>query len=448
MELGSAQGYMPLVNQLRAGNFEPMAALFKSKKKENAPFAVSLSLEPGAKVHKASRYSSFDEAPQGSVAVIPVSGPMMQQDFCGSLGTVTLGRLAQEADTHPHIVGHVFVMDTPGGTVAGTERFSNIIKGTQKPAVAFVQGMMASAGYWAGSSANHIMMSGQTAQAGSIGTMLQYTDSSKADKKAGYEDKMVRADASSDKNEAFLQLLAGNDQPIKEQMLNPLNEVFLNAVRDNRAGKLPKGNNAENVLSGKVYLAADAVKFGLADSIGTFEDAVQLALNMASTLDKPTPSSTPNSQSTMSLTFKEKWGAVLALAGISSGAAATTPLTEANLEQINLKAQEQADQLVKANELVATLTSERDTARTDFSAKETELATATENLTKATTSLTAANDKVTALEAQVKAYGSQPGAVPTQVVNPNALEGQEAAKNSHVDPKAAHNQYAAQLFGK
>jgi septal ring factor EnvC (AmiA/AmiB activator) len=147
------------------------------------------------------------------------------------------------------------------------------------------------------------------------------------------------------------------------------------------------------------------------------------------------------------MTFKQKWGALLALAGVSTGAAAETPLTEANLEQLNAKAQEQADQLVKANELVATLTSERDTARTEFSAKETELATATESLTKATESLTAANDKVTALEAQVKVYGSQPGAVPTNPVKPNALEGPEAAKNPHVNPNAAHNQYAASLFG-
>jgi ClpP class serine protease len=455
MELGQAQGYLPLVHQLQAGNFEAAGSFFKNKKKENAPYAVALSLEPGAKVHKTDKYSSFDEAPQGSVAVIPVVGPMMQQDFCGSLGTQTLGRLTEEADAHPNIVGHVFVFDTPGGTVAGTERFSNIITGTQKPAVGYVQGMICSAGVWAGCGLNHIVMGGQTTQMGSIGTMLQYMDSSKADKKRGFVQKMVRADASYDKNEAFVQLLAGNDQPIKDQMLNPINEVFLNAVRTNRAGKLPTGEGAENVLSGKVYLAADAVKHGLADSIGSFQDAVQLALKLASDPEKPAPpSNSPKSNSTM--TLKEKWGALLALAGIKSEAAASTPLTEANLEALNTKAQEQADQLLAANELVATLTTERDGEREKIKAKETELATATENLTKATTDLTAAttdltkaNDRVTALEAQVKTLGAQPGAMPTQPLDPNAQDKlTPPVAKPVVDPNAAHNKYAAQFFGK
>ena len=438
MELGQAQGYLPLVHQLQAGNFEAAASFFKNKKKENAPYAVALSLEPGAKLHKTDKYSSFDDAPQGSVAVIPVMGPMMQQDFCGSLGTQTLSRLIEEADAHPNIVGHVLVFDTPGGTVAGTERFSSTIASTQKPAVSYVQGMMCSAGVWGGCGANHIMMGGQTTQMGSIGTMLQYTDSSKADKKAGREAKMVRADASSDKNEAFLQLLAGNDQPIKEQMLNPLNEVFLHAVRTNRAGKLPTGEDAENVLSGKVYLAADAVKHGLADSIGSFQEAVQLVQKMASD-PKPGPSNTPNSNHN-NMNFKASWGALLALVGLSATAAPSTPLTEASVEELNTRAQAQADQLATANGLVATLTTERDGEREKIKAKELELATATENATKLTA-------KVTELETQVAALGKQPGALPTNPLNPNAQdETTPPAKNPIVDPKAGHNLAAAAYF--
>ena len=439
MEPGAAESYMPLVRQLRAGNFEAASSLFGGKKKQNAPYAVAMSLEPGAKHHKASKYSSFDDAPQGSVAVIPVMGPMMSQDFCGSLGTQTLGRLAQEADAHPNIVGHVFVFDTPGGTVAGTENFSNIIKGTAKPAVAFVQGMMASAGYWAGSSANHLMLSGQTAQVGSIGTMLQYTDSTKADKKEGRESKMVRADASSDKNEAFLQLLAGNEQPVKDQLLNPLNEVFLGAVQANRAGKLPTGKDAENVLSGKVYLAADAVKYGLADSIGTFNDAVQLALSLASDPKSGISSTTPHSNTTM-FNLKASWGALLALVGVTATAAPTLPVTEATLDDLNSRAQAQADALATANGLVATLTTERDTTATALKAKETELATAA-------TDLAAANTKVTELNAEVARLGKQPGATPTEPTKVGADEGTTPpAKDAIVDPKAAHNVLAAKYF--
>lgn len=433
---------MPMLRQLRGGNFDAASGLFSGKKKkENAPYAVAMSLEPGAKHHKASKYSSFDEAPVGSVAVIPVIGPMMSQDFCGSLGTQTLGRLAQEADAHPNIVGHVFVFDTPGGTVAGTENFSHIIAATQKPAVAFVQGMMASAGYWAGSAANHIMAGGQTTQIGSIGTMLQVTDSSKADKKQGYSQITVRADASSDKNEAFLQLLAGNAQPVKDQLLNPMNAVFLSAVQANRAGKLPTGKDAENVLSGKVYLAADAVEYGLVDSIGTFQQAVQKALDMANGTEPVTiPNNSPNQTQTM-FNLKASWGALLALVGVTATAAPTLAVTEATLDDLNTRAQAQADALATATTAVTTLTAERDAATASITAKDAELAAAA-------TAHAAATAEVTTLTAEVARLGKQPGATPTEPTKVGADAGTTPpVANAIVDPTAAHNEYARKILG-
>jgi len=458
MELGAAQGFLPLINQLRAGKFEAAASLFKNKKKENAPYAVGLTLEPGAKVHKTNRYSSFNDAEPGSVAVIPVVGPMMSQDFCGSLGTQTLGRLLQEADAHPNIVGHVLWFDTPGGSVAGTETFSALIASTQKPAVAFVANMMASAGYWAGSSANHIMLSGQTAMVGSIGTMLEITDSRKADELEGNTQIMVRADESGDKNEAFIQLLDGNQDPIKQQLLNPLNAVFQDSVRANRAGKLPTGKDAENVLSGKVYLAADAVKFGLADSIGTFPDAVQLALDLAAkTPGAGAPKVSPNSLTTnpsMAFNLKAKWGALLTAAGIQPDAAAATQLTEAHLEQLNATTQAQSEQLTTANNRLATLATERDQAQESLSAKELELTTATAKVTELETAaqthvhaLATANTQVTTLTAEVARLGKQPGQRPTNPLNPNAEDNNDLPKaDPIVDPNASHNKFAARFF--
>lgn len=456
IEPQAADGYMPVVRQLRAGNFEAASGLFSGKKKkEHAPYAVALTLKAGAKHHKASKYSSFDEAPAGSVAVIPVMGPMMTQDFCGSLGTQTLGRLLQEADAHPNIVGHVLVFDTPGGTVSGTENFSNLIKGTQKPAVSFVQGMMCSAGVWAGCGANHIMMGGQTTQTGSIGTMLQVTDSSAADKKQGYKTITVRADASSDKNEAFLQLLAGNEQPVKDQLLNPMNEVFLNAVKANRAGKLPKGKDAENVLSGKVYLAADAVKYGLADSIGTFQDAVQKALDLAAGTAGDTSNDTPNQSNSM-FNLKASWSALLALVGVTATAAPTVSVTEATLEDLNTRAQAQADALATATAEVAMLKVELAEAKeTKAAGKDGKCPNCGQDMPKgekASDEEKAAATRILAENAELKAevarLGKQPGDTPTEAVQQGDDKGTTPpAIDAVVDPNAAHNLFAAKYFG-
>ena len=82
---------------------------------------------------------------------------------------------------------------------------------------------------------------------GSIGTMAMWKDFSQAEANAGIKTHVVTADASSDKNKMFDDANKGNYTAIKKQ-LNHLNDTFLCAVQQNRAGKL---SSKENVFTGK-----------------------------------------------------------------------------------------------------------------------------------------------------------------------------------------------------
>jgi ClpP class serine protease len=53
-----------------------------------------------------------------------------------------------------------------------------------------------------------------------------------------------------------------------EQTLDPLNDIFLDAVRKNRGKQL----NQEQTLSGKTFVATDAKDLGLIDDIMSMED--------------------------------------------------------------------------------------------------------------------------------------------------------------------------------
>ena len=230
------------------------------------------------------KYEPFKNAEPGSTAVIRISGPIMKYDNCGDPGTKTYAGILSAAERHPHINSVVLIADSPGGTVDGTQELAEYVKGFSKPVVTLVDGMAASAMYWIGSSSREIIAINQTATVGSIGTMIAFADMQPKLEKEGVKFHYITADASEDKNKEFLEARKGNYALLKEK-LNAINDVFLAAVKANRSGKID--TSKENVLSGKTYLADDALKFGLIDSIGGLDYAVERAQSYAREDKKP-----------------------------------------------------------------------------------------------------------------------------------------------------------------
>lgn len=415
----AAVGFLPLVAQLVEG--KNVKAWFDDDDEDDEDekplnfYAVSYSA-----TGQIVKYGSFDEAPQGSLSVIRIKGAIMKDDYCGSPGTSSMKAALKEADVHPNISGHILHIDSPGGTVDGTEEFAKAIKEAGKPVVAFTDGLMASAAYWIGSSSKEIIAAGQTTQIGSIGTMISMVDSRGVYEKYGYKFHDVRADDSKDKNEAYYQLLKGDYSLIKEEVLNPLNDIFLANVKANREGKL---NFKENEpLTGKVYLADTAIENGLIDSIGSFELAVQRANELASATQKQS-----YFKQYSSMKFKATMAALLALVGFTAAASEKDlpPVSEEHLEKFNAEftALQAAKTALETEN--ARLTAELKTA--------SEAAVDVTTLSAQVTSLTTERDE---WKAKAEKYGAQPGALPT---NPKTEKDDLEAPVSWVDPNAEHN---------
>ncbi len=120
------------------------------------------------------RSTSLSDAPKGSIAIIPVKGVIMKDDWCGEPGTETMGNWLKEAYNNENIVGVLLDIDSGGGSVDGTGEFAQIIENRNKPVVAFCSGLIASAAYWIGSSCDMIVISFETVEVGSIGTCIQF----------------------------------------------------------------------------------------------------------------------------------------------------------------------------------------------------------------------------------------------------------------------------------
>lgn len=226
---------------------------------------------------------------QNSVLIIPVNGTIMKDDYCGEPGTDTLSQWFQAAMQNPNILGVVLKINSGGGSVQGTGEFADAIKNAIKPVVTWCDGIMASAAYWIGSSAIEVFASHATTEYGSIGTAINFYDFRKMMEKDGVSEIYINADSSPDKNQDYFNALDGDTSSIKNNILNPTNEIFMEAVKDNRAGKLKvinkikegSGISLNEPLTGKMYLAKTAIENGLIDKIGSLEDAVMRVVELS-----------------------------------------------------------------------------------------------------------------------------------------------------------------------
>ena len=200
---------------------------------------------------------------RGSVGIIEAKGPlfkranlftafsgatsydMMMEDLASSASDDTIKQLA-------------LYIDSPGGEVSGCDEFMVALKNYPKKITAFISGTGASAAYMIASCADSIVVS-EAAILGSIGVIMttgkanddqvQFVSSQSPNK---------RPDIETDTGKAEVQSL-----------VDDLAAVFIAKVAENRG--VTADQVVENFGAGGVKVGEDAVKAGMADSVGQFE---------------------------------------------------------------------------------------------------------------------------------------------------------------------------------
>lgn len=240
--------------------------------------AFAVSPVAAARGVKYSYWDGFDRAPSGSVAVVRLKGVLMKDDqYCGPAGMATIGEVIKAASTHKNIEGIVLHIDSPGSTVDGIEPLGNTIAAVEKPVVTFVDGMMASGAFWAGSHADEIIASTDTDEIGSVGVKLSFMDVQPYYESLGIVFRTLNASTSPDKNTLFEGIRKGDKKAIEqytEEVLDVLDEKFMNIIRKNLPGA------KEEHLTGKVFFARDLMG-SIVNSIGTLDDAINRVAELA-----------------------------------------------------------------------------------------------------------------------------------------------------------------------
>ena len=210
------------------------------------------------------------------VAIIPVLGSLVNRGaWLGS----NSGETSYEgvkfqiaaAAADPRATSILLDIESPGGEAVGAFEAADAVRAAAavKPVVAVVNGMAASAAYALASGASRIVTT-PTGVNGSIGVVLLHADYSRALDKQGVTPTLIFAGAHKVDGHPFGPLSDGVREDLQREV-NQFYDLFVQTVASGRRQMSPA---AIRDTEARVFIGAEAVANGLADSVGTFEEVL------------------------------------------------------------------------------------------------------------------------------------------------------------------------------
>ena len=216
-------------------------------------------------------------AAEAGIAVIPVTGVLSFKPgpFSSFFGGTTMTELIAEinaAVAAKNVKGILMLFDSPGGIAAGQLEASAAIRAARdrKPVIAMINPLAASAAFWLASQASRVIItpSGNT---GSLGVFSMHLSFAEAFRKAGIEATVI---SSTPEKTEFSPVLKLSDDA-KAAAQREVDLIFNDFLKDVALGRgMPVAMVKRDFGRGRVVNARDAVRGGLVDRIGTFEQAL------------------------------------------------------------------------------------------------------------------------------------------------------------------------------
>lgn len=209
------------------------------------------------------------------VHIINLNGVITKNGGPSTNGTKQIANQIRKMDADSRVKGHLIVASSGGGAGNAIKVLTNAIKATKKPIGTFIeQGEMAcSACYGIISATDFIIAEDNDVRVGSLGTMISLSGRPKQSKDDnGQLHARIYATKSTQKNGYYEAAMEGDNKPMIEHILDPANEVFLNAIKESRPSI-----DETTQMDGSVFKAGDVIG-SMVDSIGTFNDAINRVL--------------------------------------------------------------------------------------------------------------------------------------------------------------------------
>lgn len=215
--------------------------------------------------------TEFDQV----IHLMPITGPILHGNAPCTFGTLELADELRYADEHPSVVGHLVILDTPGGACDAND-LNEAFKKAKKPVVAIIRGMNCSKGVWISSFIPHVYAERPDVEIGCIGAMWAISGRKNGQIKddENYVYYQAYSENSIHKNGEYREAVEnGNLKPAIE-LLNKLDSEFRSVVK-NRWPDCP-----DDKLTGKVYKAEEVIG-QMVDGIKSYEECVEMIFELA-----------------------------------------------------------------------------------------------------------------------------------------------------------------------
>ncbi len=183
------------------------------------------------------------------------------------------------------IKGVVFRVESPGGgVVASQEIYEEVrkVRDAGKPVVVSMGSVAASGGYYVSCGGSRIVANRGTLT-GSIGVIMEFIHYNKLMDKIGVDATTIKTGKLKDAGSP-MRPTTEEDKKYFEALTNDVYEQFIGVVIEER--ELPR-DTVIALADGRVFTGEQALCVGLIDTLGTYEDAINIAAKLAGIKGEP-----------------------------------------------------------------------------------------------------------------------------------------------------------------
>ncbi len=176
-------------------------------------------------------------------------------------------------------------IESPGGGIAASQEIYEHVRRVRelgKPVIASMGSVAASGGYYVALGADTIMANPGTTT-GSIGVIAEFPTFAKLLDKIGVEMTVVKSGRFKDTGSPYRAPRA-DELAYLQSWIDDGYEQFVQTVARERGMEV---ESVRRLADGRVYSGRQALNFGLIDTLGTFQDAVNLAAEAAGIKGEP-----------------------------------------------------------------------------------------------------------------------------------------------------------------
>ena len=209
----------------------------------------------------------------------PETDKLVVINLCGVIGNEMSYDIKEQIDLareDDNVRGIIFRVNSPGGMVSSSDQIYNEIRKyrmeTNEPAVAFMQSVAASGGYYVSAACDSIVAE-PTAITGSIGVIMGYfVFQNLLEEKLGIQPVIIKSGLKKDWPSSFQAPTEEQQRYLEEKIIEPSFTRFVEIVAEGRPDLTI--DSVRRLADGSIYPAQEALDEYLIDSIGYLDTAI------------------------------------------------------------------------------------------------------------------------------------------------------------------------------